>query len=41
MSVPTSKLVNPAATAAADPPDDPPVMRSNAHGLFVTPNSSL
>ena len=29
MSVPSSKLVNPAATAAAAPPDDPPVMRSS------------
>src|SRR5690242_1614089 len=41
MSVPTSKLVSPAATAAAEPPDEPPVMRSSAHGLFVVPNNSL
>src|SRR2546430_17619264 len=41
MSVPTSKLVNPAATAAAAPPDDPPTVRSRAHGLLVTPKMSL
>src|SRR5580704_1137955 len=28
--------VMPAATAAADPPDDPPAVRSRFHGLRVT-----
>src|SRR5690606_35840810 len=29
----------PAATAAADPPEEPPGVRSRAHGLRVGPNS--
>ena len=41
MSVPSSKLVNPHATAAAAPPDEPPVVRSVAQGLLVTPKRSL
>ena len=41
MSVPSSKLVNPHATAAAAPPDDPPVVRPRSHGLLVVPNSTL
>ena len=41
MSVPSSKLVSPAATAAAAPPDDPTGVRAGTHGLFVVPKSSL
>ena len=41
MSVPSSNDVNPAATAAAGPPDEPPGMRSRSHGLFVVPKISL
>ena len=41
ISVPSSKLVSPAATAAAAPPDDPPGVRVRSHGLLVVPNSSL
>ena len=41
MSVPSSKLVNPAATAAAAPPDEPPVMWSTSHGLLLPPKMSL
>ncbi len=29
----------PAATAAADPPDDPPGTRPKSHGLRVTPKA--
>ena len=31
----------PAATAAADPPLDPPGVRSSAHGLRVSPNAEF
>jgi hypothetical protein len=41
MSVPTSKLVNPDATAAPAPPDEPPGARSGSQGLVVVPNISL
>ncbi|MEZ5412267.1 MAG: hypothetical protein R2761_29815 [Acidimicrobiales bacterium] len=41
MSVPISKLVSPAATAAAAPPDEPPGVRARSQGLLVTPKSSL
>jgi hypothetical protein len=41
MSVPSSKLVRPVATAVAAPPDDPPGVRAGSHGLLVVPNSSL
>ena len=41
MSVPRSQLLKPAATAAAEPPDEPPTLRLRSHGLFVVPNSSL
>ena len=41
MSVPTSKLVSPAATAAAEPPDEPPVMWSTFQGLLLPPKMSL
>ena len=30
----------PAATAAADPPDDPPGVRDRSHGLWVGPKAS-
>src|SRR6185295_14124383 len=41
MSVPSSAPVNPAASAAADPPDEPPGTCANDHGLVVVPNNSL
>src|SRR4051794_34467137 len=41
MSVPTSNAVNPAATAAAGPPEEPPGMWPRFHGLLVVPNRSL
>src|SRR5438874_13628944 len=31
----------PAATATADPPLEPPGMRSSAHGFLVTPNAEF
>ena len=40
-SDPVASGTRPAATAAADPPDDPPADRSSAHGLRVAPNSGL
>ena len=40
-SLPTSTGDSPAATAAADPPDEPPGVLVGSHGLFVRPNSSL
>ena len=33
--------MKPHATAAAAPPDDPPVVRPRSHGLLVVPNSTL
>src|SRR5437762_6739488 len=33
--------VTPAATAAADPPLDPPGVRSSAHGLCTAPNAEF
>jgi hypothetical protein len=41
MSVPSSKLVSPLATAVAGPPEDPPGTRDVSHGLFVVPKISL
>ena len=41
MSVPSSKLLMPVATAAAAPPDEPPGTRLVSHGLLVVPNSAL
>src|SRR5690242_8556138 len=38
-SVPTPIGANPAATAAAAPPLDPPQVRDRSHGLAVHPNS--
>ena len=37
MSLPSSSGVNPAATAAAAPPDEPPGVRVVSHGLLVVP----
>ena len=37
MSLPSSSDVNPAATEAAGPPDDPPGVRDRSHGLLVVP----
>src|SRR5690349_11034875 len=41
VSPPTSNPVKPAATAAADPPDEPPGVFVTSHGLFVVPYTSL
>ena len=41
MSVPSARGTQPAATAAALPPDEPPGVRSRFHGFFVTPQSGL
>src|SRR5438270_12664757 len=40
-SEPVAPATIPAATAAADPPEEPPVVRSGFHGLRVTPVASL
>ena len=37
MSLPSSRPVKPAASAAAEPPDEPPGVSSGFHGLRVTP----
>src|SRR3989338_1146304 len=39
VSVPIAAGARPAATAAADPPDDPPGTRSRLYGLLVGPKS--
>src|SRR5476649_805132 len=41
VSEPSEIGVMPAATATADPPLDPPGMRSSAHGLRVVPNAEF
>ena len=41
MSEPHSSALNPAAIAAAAPPDEPPQLRAACHGLFVRPKSGL
>ncbi len=41
MSVPSSKLDMPVATATPAPPDEPPGVRLVSHGLLVTPKTSL
>src|SRR3954453_3253021 len=41
MSVPISKLVSPAATAAAAPPEDLPGVQARSQGLLVVPKSAL
>src|SRR5207244_11720696 len=38
VSVPIAHATRPAATAAADPPDEPPGTRSRSHGLRTGPN---
>ena len=41
VSVPSASGVNPAATAADEPPEEPPGTRSGAHGLCVTPKAEF
>src|SRR5690242_9711394 len=41
MSVPSSNAVNPQATAAAGPPEEPPGILPTDQGLFVDPKRSL
>jgi hypothetical protein len=41
MSEPSARGTHPAATAAAEPPDEPPGVRSGFHGLRVMPQSGL
>jgi hypothetical protein len=41
VSVPSASGANPAATAAADPPEEPPGTRSASHGLCVTPKAEF
>ena len=37
VSVPTARGTSPAATAAPDPDDEPPALRSSAHGFPTSP----
>ena len=37
MSLPASSPVRPAASAAPEPPDEPPGVRERSHGFFVRP----
>ena len=41
MSVPSASGTHPDATAAPEPPDEPPVVRVRSHGLRVGPHSGL
>src|SRR6478752_5010271 len=41
VSEPSPSGANPAATAAADPPLDPPAARVRSCGLWVTPNAEF
>src|SRR3954451_8030890 len=41
MSDPVARMVSPAASAAPDPPEEPPGDRSVFHGLRVTPHRVL
>ena len=41
VSVPSEKLHSPAASAAAEPPLEPPGMRSKSHGLRMEPKWGL
>jgi len=41
VSDPSERTTSPAATAAADPPDEPPGTRSRSHGLCVGPNAEF
>src|ERR1700683_1021602 len=41
VSVPRARSQTPAATRAADPPDDPPEVRETSRGLRVSPPSGF
>jgi hypothetical protein len=41
MSVPSARDTQPAATAAAEPPEEPPGVRPVSQGLRVIPHSGL
>ena len=41
MSVPSAKRTSPAATATADPPDEPPGTRSAHQGFFTAPKAEF
>ena len=41
VSVPNAKGINPAATATADPPLEPPEILSNEYGFFEFPNKKF
>src|ERR1700691_5687385 len=41
VSVPNVAMHSSAATAAAEPPEEPPGMRAVSHGLCVTPNAEF
>ena len=41
VSDPRARGANPAATAAAEPPDEPPGTRSGSWGLRVAPNADV
>lgn len=41
MSLPSSIGLIPAATATAEPPDEPPAVRSGRHGFTVRPYRSF
>ena len=41
VSEPSAAMHSSAATAAAEPPDEPPGMRVVSHGLRVTPNAEF
>ncbi len=40
-SLPVAMVTRPPATAAADPPDEPPGVRVRSHGLRVMPCSTV
>src|SRR5213593_4395216 len=39
VSVPSAQMASPDATAAAEPPDEPPGTRSRSHGLCTGPKA--
>src|SRR5947208_15285610 len=41
VSVPSAHTASPAATAAADPPDEPPGTMSRSHGLWTGPDAEV
>ena len=41
VSEPSESTTSPAATAAAEPPEEPPGTRSRSHGLCVGPNAEF